>query len=101
MRGLQGCSCHFATAHPCNPWNPWFGSCDSWFFHPGPPRRGMAPRALLLVLLLAPLAGCLGGPAPAATGAHPGGWALDCTLGAFEAANRTWVQPCEARASHT
>ncbi|MHB8633864.1 MAG: sialidase family protein [Thermoplasmatota archaeon] len=60
--------------------------------------RFALPAALLLIL-----AGCAGtptlttssGPAPAASG-------LDCTLGSFEhALNSTWMQTCEARASHS
>jgi len=80
-------------------------------------------RALLLAaaLSLTILAGCAShAPAPPAAGtpqaaltgapdaagsaavAAATGWALDCTLGSYERAqNATWMQACEARASHT
>ncbi|MFO1533777.1 MAG: sialidase family protein, partial [Thermoplasmatota archaeon] len=48
------------------------------------------------------LSGCA--TLPMAPPAHPDpmhGWRLDCQLGANEAARATWLQPCEARASHT
>jgi hypothetical protein len=67
-----------------------------------------APAALATLLALAFLAGCTSPSATsgdATTGYAPplaSGWRLDCSLGGFERAhNASWLQDCEARASHT
>ena len=62
--------------------------------------------ALTALLAAAFVAGCFGpsdrNPNPLIGPGQSGGWALDCGLGAYEAANNaTWGQVCEARASHT
>jgi hypothetical protein len=64
----------------------------------------LRPPALLALLLLT--AGCIGAaPPPDAsppTLGASGGWALDCTLGAFEQArDAAWPHACAVRASHS
>jgi hypothetical protein len=63
-------------------------------------------RTLALALAALALAGCLSSPAPAPltsdAASMGGGWRLDCALGSHErAADATWAQACEARASHS
>jgi hypothetical protein len=67
----------------------------------------MRVNALVLASALATLvlAGCSSHSSNPTPGiAHPAvaGWSLDCGIGAYEKAqNASWMQTCEARASHT
>jgi hypothetical protein len=63
-----------------------------------------APLAAAIAFLSLLVAGCIAdiprpAPAPHEDSAVYAGWTLDCSLGARE--NGTWLQPCQARASHT
>jgi hypothetical protein len=62
--------------------------------------RSLALCALAAALLLS---GCFGKGASTttATPALVGGWTLDCGMGAAERERASWLQDCEARASHT